>query len=68
VVIVPRLALAFGVDVRYAIGASLVSVIATSSDAAAAYDSATYETEKIGKRIEALGPEIKRLGAKIKQR
>ena len=31
VVIVPLLALALGVDIRYAIGASLVSVIATSS-------------------------------------
>jgi uncharacterized protein len=37
VVIVPLLALALGVDIRYAIGASLVSVIATSSGAAAAY-------------------------------
>ena len=31
VVIIPLLALAFGVDIRYAIGASLVSVIVTSS-------------------------------------
>ena len=37
VVIVPLLVIAFGVDIRYAIGASLVSVIATSSGAAAAY-------------------------------
>src|ERR1035438_10362353 len=37
VVIVPALALALGVDIKYAIGASLVSVIATSSGAAAAY-------------------------------
>ena len=37
VVIVPLLALLFHVDIRYAIGASLVSVIATSSRAAAAY-------------------------------
>ncbi len=37
VIIVPLLTLAFGVDIRYAIGASLVSVIATSSGAAAAY-------------------------------
>jgi uncharacterized protein len=35
VVIVPLLTLGFGVDIRYAIGASLVSVIATSSGAAA---------------------------------
>jgi uncharacterized membrane protein YfcA len=37
VVIVPVLVLAFGVDLRYAVGASLVSVIATSSGAAADY-------------------------------
>jgi uncharacterized membrane protein YfcA len=37
VVIVPLLTLVFHVDIRYAIGASLVSVIATSSGAAAAY-------------------------------
>jgi len=36
VVIVPVLVLLFGVDIRYAIGASLVSVIATSSGAAVA--------------------------------
>lgn len=35
--VVPLLTLAFGVDIRYAIGASIVSVIATSSGAAAAY-------------------------------
>ncbi len=37
VVIVPLLALAFHVNIHYAIGASLISVIATSSGAAAAY-------------------------------
>ena len=41
VVIVPLLTLAFGADLRYAIGASLVSVIATSSGAAATGASAT---------------------------
>ena len=35
VVIVPLLTPAFGVDIRFAIGASLVSVIATSAGAAA---------------------------------
>ncbi|MBX5480594.1 MAG: sulfite exporter TauE/SafE family protein [Myxococcaceae bacterium] len=35
--IVPFLTLALGVDIRYAIGASIVSVIATSSGAAAGY-------------------------------
>jgi uncharacterized protein len=37
VILTPALTLLFGVDLRYAIGASLVSVIATSSGAAAAY-------------------------------
>jgi uncharacterized membrane protein YfcA len=37
VVLIPLLTLLFNVDIHYAIGASLVSVIATSSGAAAAY-------------------------------
>lgn len=37
VVLVPLLTSVFGVDIRYAIGASLVSVIATSSAAASTY-------------------------------
>lgn len=37
VIITPMLVLAFGVDIRYAMGAALVSVIATSSGAGAAY-------------------------------
>jgi len=37
VILVPVLTLLLGVDIRYAIGASIVSVIATSSGAAAAY-------------------------------
>lgn len=37
IVVTPALTLLLGVDLRYAIGASLVSVIATSSGAAAAY-------------------------------
>ena len=37
VVIIPLLTLGLDVDIRYAIGASLISVIATSSGAAAAY-------------------------------
>ena len=36
-VMVPVLTLGFGVDIRYAIGASVVSIIATSSGAAAGY-------------------------------
>lgn len=37
IVIIPALTLLFGIDIRYAIGASIVAVIATSSGAAAAY-------------------------------
>jgi uncharacterized protein len=48
VVIVPLLTLAFGVDIRYAIGASLVSVIATSSGAAAAYVKEGFANMRIG--------------------
>ncbi len=52
VVIVPMLALLFGVDLRYAIGASLVSVIATSSGAAAAYVKEGYSNIRIGMMLE----------------
>src|SRR3954449_3931450 len=37
IIVIPVLTLLFGIDIRYAIGASIVSVIATSSGAAAAY-------------------------------
>jgi uncharacterized membrane protein YfcA len=37
IIVVPALTLLLGIDIRYAIGASVVSVIATSSGAAAAY-------------------------------
>ncbi len=52
VVIVPMLTLAFGVDIRYAIGASLVSVIATSSGAAAAYVKEGYSNIRVGMFLE----------------
>jgi uncharacterized membrane protein YfcA len=52
VVIVPLLTLAFGVDIRYAAGASLVSVIATSSGAAAAYVREGYSNIRIGMFLE----------------
>jgi uncharacterized membrane protein YfcA len=52
VVIVPFLALVFGVDIRYAIGASLVSVIATSSGAAAAYVREGFSNIRIGMFLE----------------
>ena len=52
VVLVPLLALAFGVDIRYAIGASLISVIATSSGAAAAYVKEGYANLRVGMFLE----------------
>lgn len=52
VVIVPVLTLLFHVDIHYAIGASLVSVIATSSGAAAAYVREGYSNIRIGMFLE----------------
>lgn len=52
VVLVPLLTLAFGVDIRYAIGASLVSVIATSSGAASAYVKEGYTNLRLGMFLE----------------
>jgi uncharacterized protein len=52
VVIVPMLTLVFGVDIRYAIGAALVSVIATSSGAAAAYVREGYSNIRVGMFLE----------------
>ncbi|HUJ83640.1 MAG TPA: sulfite exporter TauE/SafE family protein [Candidatus Acidoferrales bacterium] len=52
VVIVPLLTLLFHVDIRYAIGASLVSVIATSSGAAAAYLKEGYSNMRVGMFLE----------------
>jgi uncharacterized membrane protein YfcA len=52
VVIVPLLSLGFGVDIRYAAGASLISVIATSSGAAAAYVREGFSNIRIGMFLE----------------
>jgi len=52
VVLVPLLTLFFHVDIRYAIGASLVSVIATSSGAAAAYVKEGFSNIRIGMFLE----------------
>jgi hypothetical protein len=37
IIIIPFLTLAYGIDIRYAIAASLISIVATSSGAAASY-------------------------------
>src|SRR5512146_2417624 len=52
VVLVPLLTVFFHVDIRYAIGASLVSVIATSSGAAAAYVKEGFTNIRIGMFLE----------------
>jgi uncharacterized membrane protein YfcA len=52
VVIVPLLTIALGVDIRYAVGASLVSVIATSSGAAAAYVREGFTNLRVGMLLE----------------
>src|ERR1700726_3946492 len=52
VVIVPLLILMFRVDVHYAMGAALVSVIATSSGAAAAYVREGYSNIRVGMFLE----------------
>jgi uncharacterized protein len=52
VVIVPLLTLVFGVDIRYAIGASLISVIATSSGAASAYVKEGFTNMRVGMFLE----------------
>ena len=46
------LTIVFGVDIRYAIGAALVSVIATSSGAAAAYVREGYSNVRVGMFLE----------------
>ena len=52
IVIIPLLTIGLGVDIRYAIGASLVSVIATSSGAAAAYVREGFTNIRIGMFLE----------------
>jgi uncharacterized protein len=52
VVLVPLLTIFFHVDIRYAIGASLVSVIATSSGAAASYVKEGFSNIRIGMFLE----------------
>src|SRR5580698_851595 len=52
VIVTPALTLLLGVDIRYAIGATLVSVIATSSGAAAAYVREGYSNLRVGMFLE----------------
>lgn len=52
VVIVPLLTSVFNVDIRYAVGASLISVIATSCGAASAYIKEGFTNLRIGMFLE----------------
>ncbi|MGN6714554.1 sulfite exporter TauE/SafE family protein [Anaerocolumna jejuensis] len=52
IIITPALTLMFGLDIRYAIGASIVSVIATSSGAAIAYLKDKITNVRIGMFLE----------------
>ena len=52
VVLTPILTLFLGVDIRYAIGASLISVIATSSGSAAAYVRDGFSNIRVGMFLE----------------
>jgi uncharacterized membrane protein YfcA len=52
VVVTPVLTLLLGVDLHYAMGATLISVIATSSGAAAAYVKEGYSNVRVGMFLE----------------
>ncbi len=52
VIVTPALTLLLGVDLRYAMGATLVSVIATSSGAAAAYVKEGFSNIRLGMLLE----------------
>lgn len=52
IIVTPALTLLFGLDIRYAIGASIVSVIATSSGAAVAYIKDRITNIRIGMFLE----------------
>ena len=68
VVIIPLLTLVFGVDIHYAMGASLVSVIATSSGSAAAYVREGYSNVRIGLFLEIATTSGALLGAMLASR
>ncbi len=52
IIIIPMLTLFLGVDIRYAVGASIVSVIATSSGAAATYVRERIANLRVGMFLE----------------
>src|SRR5215470_5084288 len=52
IVVIPMLTLLLGVDIRYAAGAALISVIATSSGAASSYVKEGYSNLRVGMFLE----------------
>lgn len=68
VIIVPLLTVVFGVNMHYAMGASLVSVIATSSGSAAAYVRGGYSNVRIGLFLEIATTSGAMLGAMLATR
>jgi uncharacterized membrane protein YfcA len=68
IIIVPLLTLGFGTDIRYAIGASLTSVIATSSGAGAAYVKEGFSNIRIGMFMEMATTMGALLGAAVAAR
>ncbi len=52
IIVIPMLTLLFGVDIRYAAGAALISVIATSSGAASAYVRDGWSNLRVGMFLE----------------
>jgi len=52
IIVIPMLTLLLGVDIRYAAGAALISVIATSSGAASAYVRDGYSNLRVGMFLE----------------
>lgn len=65
VILVPMLVLLFHVHVRYAVGASLISVMATSSGAAAAFLTEGYTNLRIGMFLQVAATAGAILGAVI---
>src|SRR5262247_1734949 len=52
IIVIPMLTLLLGVDIRYAAGAALISVIATSSGAASAYVKEGFSNLRVGMFLE----------------
>lgn len=68
VVIAPLLTVVLGVDVHYAIGASLVSVIAASSGAAASYLKEGFRNMRVGIFLEVATTSGAIVGASVATR